>query len=228
MPFRDRTEAGRRLAAELGHLAGADVVVLGLPRGGLVVGAEVATALRAPLDVVVVRRIPVPGAAEVAMGAVAEGGAVVREERVTERAGVTAGEFRAALDREQAELARRVQRFRGLRPRLPLAGRSAVVVDDGIATGATARAACAAVRACGATRVVLAVPVCAPGAAARLRTAADELVSVETPDPFRAVGDAYQRFDQVTDDEVVDLLRRAVADRVGAAVRPGRGSAQQE
>ncbi|MGY2080007.1 phosphoribosyltransferase [Modestobacter sp. SYSU DS0657] len=222
MPFRDRTEAGRRLAPQLTHLAAEDVVVLGLPRGGLVVAAEVAAALRAPLDVVVVRRIPVPGAAEVAMGAVAEGGAVVRDERVVERAGVSAEQFRAALDRAQAELTRRVQRVRGLRPRLPLAGRTAVVVDDGIATGATARAACAAVRGCGAARVVLAVPVCAPGAADRLRTAVDELVSVETPDAFRAVGGAYQRFGQVTDDEVVDLLRRAVADRVGAASR-GRG-----
>ncbi|TWH71907.1 phosphoribosyltransferase [Modestobacter roseus] len=219
MPFRDRTEAGRRLAAELDHLAGADVVVVGLPRGGMVVAAEVAVALRAPLDLVVVRRIPLPAAPEVAMGAVAEGGAVVRDERVTERAGVGAEQFRSALDHEQAELTRRVQRFRGLRPRLPLAGRTAVVVDDGVATGATARAACAAVRACGAARVVLAVPVCAPGAPARLRTAADEVVVVETPEPFRAVSDAYRHFGQVGDDEVVDLLRRAVADRVGATSR---------
>ncbi|MGY1840779.1 MULTISPECIES: phosphoribosyltransferase [unclassified Modestobacter] len=228
MSFRDRTEAGRRLAAELTHVAGADVVVLGLPCGGTVVAAEVAAALHAPLDVVVVRRIPLPAAAGVAMGALAEGGAVVRDDRVTARAGVTAEQFRSALDREQVALTRRVQRFRGLRPRLPLAGRTAVVVDDGVATGATARAACAAVRVCGASRVVLAVPVCAPGAAARLRTAVDELVCLETPDPFRAVGDAYRCFGQITDDEVVDQLRRAVADRVGAGASGGWGSAQQQ
>lgn len=208
MSFRDRVDAGQQLATRLGHLRGPDLVVLGLPRGGVPVAAEVAAALGAPLDVVVVRKLGVPDRRELAMGAVGEGGVVVRDDDVAERAGVSPGAFAAVHRREVAELERRLAQLRALRPRLLLAGRTVVVVDDGVATGSTARAACAVVRAQGAGRVVLATPVVAPGAAAALAAEVDELVSVLAPPGFTAVGRHYADFRQTTDDEVADLLRR--------------------
>ena len=209
--FADRSDAGRRLAQRLTHLRGGDVVVLGLPRGGVPVAAEVARALDAPLDVLVVRKLGVPFQPELAMGAVGEGGVTVLNDRVLREARVDAEALAAAERRERAELDRRVRRFRGSRPAVPLAGRTALVVDDGIATGATARAACAVARAHGAARVVLAVPACSPGAGRRLRSDVDELVALQTPAQLTAVGQAYADFHQVADDEVLALLDRAAA-----------------
>jgi putative phosphoribosyl transferase len=205
--FADRRAAGRALAGALEHLRSAEPVVLGLPRGGVPVAAEVARVLGAPLDAVVVRKLGLPEQPELAMGAVGEDGVVVRHEAVLRRAGVTADELDEVIAREQAEVARRVARLRQGRPREPLAGRTAVVVDDGVATGSTARAACAVVRAQGAEWVVLAVPVCAAEAARSLTDVADDVVAVEVPDRFRSVGAAYDCFDQTDERTVLDLLR---------------------
>jgi len=208
VPFTDRADAGRRLAAQLEHLRGPDVVVVGLPRGGVPVAVEVARALGAPLDVIVVRKLGVPFQPELAMGAIGEGGALVVDERVVVEAGVTAEEFAAVEGRERAELERRVRRFRGGRPPVPLVGRTVVVVDDGIATGSTARAACQVARAQGAARVVLAVPVAPPGSVVALRPDADEVVCVEIPAWFFAIGEFYDDFTQTSDEEVIGMLAR--------------------
>jgi putative phosphoribosyl transferase len=208
--FRDRKEAGRLLAERLETLRGQDVVVLGLPRGGVPVGAEVAHALGVPLDVIVVRKVGVPFQHELAMGAVGEGGVLVVNERVVRLAHVGPEELERAERRERAELESRVQRFRGDRPAVPLDGRTAVIVDDGIATGSTARAACAVARALGAARIVLAAPVCARESARVLASDADEVVCLETPRDFGAVGQFYVDFRPTEDGEVADLLERAV------------------
>jgi putative phosphoribosyl transferase len=181
------------------------VVVLGLPRGGVPVAAVVADELGAPLDVVVVRKLGVPSQPELAMGAVGEGGVVVRSEAVVHAAGVDPASFAEVLARERAEVERRLARLRPDRPRTPVAGRTAVVVDDGLATGSTARAACAVLRAAGAARIVLAVPVAPAGMAV---DGADELVVVRSPDPFGAVGRWYVDFTATSEQEVADLLRR--------------------
>ena len=205
--FRDRADAGRQLAARLGHLRGRDVVVLGLPRGGVPVAAEVARALGAPLDVVLVRKLGLPQQPELAMGAVGEGGVVVRVDEVVRAGGVLPAVFAGVEGRERAELTRRLGHLRAVRPGVPLAGRTAVVVDDGIATGSTARAACAVVRAQGAARVVLAAPVVACDTAGTLAAEVDELAYVLSPQRFGAVGRHYADFSQTGDDEVVELLR---------------------
>jgi len=205
--FADRAEAGRALAALLAHLRGDPVVVLGLPRGGVPVAHEVALALDAPLDVIIVRKLGVPAQPELGMGAVGEDGVLVINREVVWQAGVPAAEVAAARDREQAEVAARAARYRASRPREPLAGRVAVVVDDGIATGATARAACQVARAQGADRVVLAVPVAPPGWDDRIGGVAEELVCAHVAPQFRSVGQFYADFTQTTDDEVVACLR---------------------
>jgi putative phosphoribosyl transferase len=207
--FRDRKDAGQQLADLLQPLRGPDVVVLGLPRGGVPVAAEVARALSAPLDVIVVRKVGVPGQPELAMGAVGEGGVRVVDERVARLAHVSPEEFARAGEREREELERRVQRFRGDRPPVPLTGRVAVLVDDGIATGSTARAACSVTRAMGAARVVLAAPVCARESARRLAPEVDQLVCLQSPGHFSAVGQFYDDFRATPDDEVIELLQRA-------------------
>ncbi len=209
MPFVDRADAGRRLATLLEDLRSEDVVVVGLPRGGVPVAFEVARVLGAPLDVIVVRKLGVPFQPELGMGAIGEAGARVVDERVTAAAGVSVEEFAAVEARERAELERRVLRFRGTRPPIPLAGRIVVVVDDGVATGSTAQAACQVARAQGAARVVLAVPVAPPESLATLCHHADEVVCVEMPPRFLAVGEFYEDFTQTTDGEVVALLERA-------------------
>lgn len=220
--FADRVDAGRRLAARLTHLRGSDVVVVGLPRGGVPVAAEVARALGAPLDVVVVRKLGVPYQPELGMGAIGEDGVRVINDRVVRGAGVSPAELAAVEARERVELARRAERFRAGRPRTPLAGRTVVVVDDGIATGSTAKAACEVVRAEGARRVVLAVPVAPADWTDRLAGVADELVCVGTPEPFFGVGQFYADFTQTRDDEVVDCLRRATAPAAGSMVDAAR------
>ncbi len=205
-PFADRRSAGRQLAAALEHLRGQDVVVLGLPRGGVPVAHEVATALGAPLDVVVVRKLGLPGQPELAMGAVGEGGVVVLNDRVLAVGGVAPQELEQVREREAAEVERRAQRLRGDVAREPLTGRTAVLVDDGIATGATVRAACQVVRALGAARVVVAAPVAPPSAVQQLREEADEVVCLACPAHFLAVGSWYRDFGQTSDEEVARLL----------------------
>src|SRR5512146_18071 len=209
MVFADRADAGRRLAARLGHLRGEPAVVLGLPRGGVPVAFQAAQALGVPLDVIVVRKLGVPQQPELAMGAVGEGGVRVVNRRVVDAAGVSEKVLTAVAERERATVEARAARYRARWPRQPLHGRTAVVVDDGIATGATARAACQVARAHGAARVVLAVPVAPRGWQARNADAADELVSVQTPRDFAAIGEFYADFSQTTDEEVIGCLERA-------------------
>lgn len=203
--YRDRAAAGGVLAELLAHHAGrSDVIVLGLVRGGVPVAAVVADRLAVPLDVLVVRKLGVPGAEEVAFGALGPGGVVVRNEDIAAR--LPAEQIAWVLRREQAELARRERLYRAGRGPLELAGRTAIVVDDGLATGATARAAVAVARRLGAGTVVAAVPVAAPDALAQLRAVADEVACPLAPAQFGAVSRYYDRFGQVGDDEVVALL----------------------
>lgn len=206
MQFADRTEAGRQLAKRLAHLRGQPVVVLGLPRGGVPVAAEVARAIAAPLDVIVVRKLGVPFQPELAMGAVGEEGARVIDAEVVRLARVSAEELSAIEARERSEVDRRARSYRAGRNRMSLVGRIAVIVDDGIATGATARAACQVARALGAARVVLATPVAPPDWQHRIGSDADEMVSVATPMPFFAIGEFYDDFSQTTDEAVVACL----------------------
>lgn len=198
------------------------MVVVGLPRGGVPVAAEVARALDAPLDVIVVRKLGVPFQPELGMGALGEDGVEVLNRNVIAMAGVTDREFAAVEARESAELRRRAERFRVGRERVPLTGRIVVVVDDGVATGSTARAACEVVRAHGAARVVLAVPVAPADWTRRLADAADELVCVTTPTPFFGIGQFYDDFSQTTDDEVIRHLRAAAATATPTSPAPGR------
>jgi uncharacterized protein (TIGR00369 family) len=212
MRFRDRSDAGRQLASRLLPLRGKDAVVLGLPRGGVAVAAEVARALDVPLDVIVVRKLGVPAQPELGMGAIGEGDTRVINADVVRYSGVSEADIKAVERRERAELERRTKRFRGDAPREPLAGRIAILVDDGIATGSTARAACQVARAQGAVRVVLAAPVAPPSARSILAGDADELVCLETPERFLAIGEWYDDFSQTRDEEVVSLLRAARAE----------------
>lgn len=207
MIFTDRVDAGRRLAARLQDLRGRDVVVLGLPRGGVLVAHEVARALVAPLDVIVVRKLGVPGHDELAMGAIGEDGVRVLDEGVLRTAGVGEAELAAVEAREREELERRARAFRGDRPRVSLVDRTALLVDDGIATGSTMRAACEVARAHGAAEVVVAVPVAPPGWEAQM-VLADRCVAVATPKPFMAIGQFYADFAQTTDEEVVAVLEQ--------------------
>ncbi|WP_045875941.1 phosphoribosyltransferase family protein [Pseudofrankia sp. DC12] len=211
MTFRDRVDAGRQLGRRLAYLQGQDVVVVGLPRGGVPVAYQVARALGAPLDVILVRKLGVPFQPELAMGAIAEGGIRVVNDQVVRLADITSQEFSAIEAREREELDRRARRFRGSRPRVPLAGRVVIVVDDGIATGSTASAACQIVRAVGAARVVLAAPVAPPDRIGQLRRDADEVVCLYTPEAFFGIGQFYDDFSQTPDDEVVHLLDLAAA-----------------
>lgn len=225
--FRDRQEAGRKLAARTAHLAGDDVIVLGLPRGGVPVAAEVADALGAPLDVCVVRKLGVPYRPELGMGAIGEGGTRVINEEVVEGAGVDTADLAAVEESERDVLRQRARRYRGNRPPAPLTGRTAIVVDDGVATGSTAKAACRIVRERGARRVVLAVPVAPADWTARLPGAADDYISVQTPAYFAAIGQFYQDFAQTSDEEVTDCLARASSRGTPAADRTGTDTADR-
>ena len=216
MRFTDRRDAGRQLAA---LLTGADLdrpVVLALPRGGVPVAYEVAAALHAPLDVVVVRKIGVPFQPELGVGAVAEGGQPLFDDEMLARLGLSRGDLEATVQAEQAELARRVQQYRAGRPLPDVRGRTVVVVDDGLATGSSARTALSALRDRGAQCLVLAVPVGAAETVRRLRADADEVVCVATPRDFVAVGRWYADFAQTSDAEVVDLLARAGGFQTGS------------
>jgi putative phosphoribosyl transferase len=211
MRFADRSAAGKRLAARLAHLSSEDVVVLGLPRGGVAVAAEVARGLHAPLDVILVRKLGVPIQPELGLGAIGEGGARVINPDVVRFARLTEQDIAEVEERERAVLRQRALRLRGDRPHVTLTGRTAIVVDDGIATGSTARAACQVARAHGARRVVLAVPVAPPSSASLLSQDADEVVCLETPGHFMAIGEWYEDFSQTSEEEVAALLRDAAA-----------------
>jgi len=223
--FSDRAEAGRRLAEALAPLGLREPVVLALPRGGVPVAAEIAARLGAPLDLILVRKLGVPGHEELAAGAVAEG-AVVFNPEVLAQIGRSAADFAGRVAEKEAEIAARRALFLSGRAPVPVAGRTAVVVDDGIATGATARAALLALRARGAAEVVLAVPVAPPGALAALAPLADRIVCLERPVSFWAVGAHYADFTQVGDDEVIAILDRFAGRPDGrAGKRGGAGGA---
>ncbi|MBH1937521.1 phosphoribosyltransferase [Streptomyces sp. AV19] len=208
MRFDDRVDAGRRLAARLAHLRGEHPVVLGLPRGGVPVAFQVAHALGAPLDVIIVRKLGVPYHRELGFGALGEGGVRVVRDDIMRMSRVDEDDLAEVQRDEQVQLERQAEKFRGGRSRIPLEGRTVIVVDDGIATGSTASAACKVARAQGADRVVLAVPVASPDAVEALRSEADELVYLDAPPLFSAVGEWYRDFSQTEDDEVVALLNR--------------------
>jgi predicted phosphoribosyltransferase len=217
LPFADRSAAGRVLGARLLALSAADetglslanTVVLALPRGGVPVGREVAGALGVPLDVLVTRKIGYPLQPELGVGAVAEGGQPVFDSEMLTRLGLTAAALGPVVTRERAELGRRIAAYRGERPAPALRGRHVIVVDDGLATGVTARAALRAVRAAGADRSILAVPVAALSSATAMLAEADVVVVLAAPPAFRAVGEWYQSFGQLTDADVVRLLAAA-------------------
>jgi putative phosphoribosyl transferase len=219
MSFIDRADAGRRLAERLGRFRHARPVILALPRGGVPVAAEVSAALDAPLDLVIARKVGVPFQPELAMGAIAEDGDPVRNEYVIRTAEITDDEFARACARERLEIARRRRRYLGERPPTPLAGRTAIIIDDGIATGATMRAALVAVRRRKPDKIVLAVPVAPASALEDLRDAADEIVCLETPEYFGAIGLFYRDFGQVEDQSVVDILARCRSDAPAARAR---------
>jgi putative phosphoribosyl transferase len=213
MPFLDRADAGRRLSSLLAGLPtierGPGSVVVGLPRGGIPVAYEIARALGAPLDVILVRKVGLPAQPELAMGAIGEDGVRVVNEDVVRAERVSEQQFAEVEELERAELIRRAERYRADHPRVPLAGKTAIVVDDGIATGSTARAACQVAREHGAARVVLAVPLAPQASLDALASVVDEVVCAEVPEPFLAIGQWYLDFTQTGDAEVVDLLRRA-------------------
>ena len=208
MQFRNRVDAGRQLAAKLAEYAGrSDVLVLALPRGGVPVAFEVAASLGAPLDLFVVRKLGTPGHRELAMGAIASGGVRVLNEDVVRWYGIKAGDIDRVAQEEQRELARRESAYREGREPLPIEGRVVILVDDGLATGSTMRAAVMAVKQRSPSRVVVAVPVGARHTCDELSATADEVVCALTPEAFSAVGQWYVDFDQITDDEVRRLLR---------------------
>lgn len=212
LPFADRIAAGRALAAKLSSFANrTDVVVLGLPRGGVPVAAEVAAALSAPLDVCVVRKIGVPGHDEFAMGAIASGGIVELDRSLIQGLGITDAAVAAVVQRERAELARREKAYRNGRAAPAIAGRTVILVDDGLATGSTMRAAVNALRVQRPVQLVVAVPVGAPEACAALAKVADACVCVARPDPFQAVGLWYVDFRPTSDAEVLACLEDAAA-----------------
>jgi len=208
MPFIDRTDAGRKLAKALASYKNQRPVVLALPRGGVPVAAEVATALNAPLDLILVRKIGVPFQPELAMGAVVDGvePIVVRNEEVIKLTGVSESDFNSIRDRELAEIERRRKRYLGDRPHPQIAGRIVIVVDDGIATGATTRAALRATRIRNPSKLVLAVPVAPTDTLSKLHSEADDIVCLEDYEEFGAIGFFYSDFRQVSDTEVTEML----------------------
>jgi predicted phosphoribosyltransferase len=211
--FRDRRDAGRRLAAELSDYADqSDVLVLALPRGGVPVAYEVARALHAQLDVFMVRKLGVPGYEELAMGAIATGGLRVLDQELLRMLDIPPDVIERVTAIETSELERRERQYRGDRPPPDVRGRTVILIDDGLATGSTMRAAIAALKKEGAKRIVVAVPVAPPETCEALRAQVDDVVCAVTPEPFRAVGLWYGDFSQTTDEEVRDLLARAASE----------------
>jgi putative phosphoribosyl transferase len=224
--FFDRADAGRQLASRLTRYANrSDVVVLALPRGGVPVGLEVARTLNAPLDVFLVRKLGVPGHSELAMGAIASGGVRVLNDDLIEQLEISQRVVDEATERERVELERRERLYRGDRQLPTLADRIVILVDDGLATGATMEAAIRAMRQHGPSRVVVAVPVGAADTCDRLGRIADEVVCIIAPEPFHAVGLWYERFEQTSDETVVDSLRRS-RDPKGSSGSPGSHGSQ--
>jgi putative phosphoribosyl transferase len=216
LPFRDRRQAGRILAERLEHLRGQPgLLVLALPRGGVAVGFEVAHALQAPLDVFIVRKLGFPGHEEFAMGAIASGG--VRVMNPMPGMNVAPAAVAAVVAREQDELVRREHLYRGDRPAVGIRGRTVIVVDDGLATGSTMRAAVTSIRQQHPAHLVVAVPVGAEETCRQLHAEADEVICAATPYPFRAVGLWYESFPQASDDEVHELLEEARREQAHAA-----------
>lgn len=213
MQFQNRTDAGRRLGRALLSYAGRDVLVLGLPRGGVPVAFEVASMLGAPLDVWVVRKLGVPFQPELGMGAVAEGPALVLDRQLIADLGVATREVMAVVRREADELGRRVLRFRGDRPPPDVSGRTVILIDDGIATGNTTRAVIKGLRKRGAEQLVIATPVATPEVIARLRPLVDDVVCLSRPRDLIAIGVAYEDFRQVSDAEVARLVAAAGGER---------------
>jgi predicted phosphoribosyltransferase len=210
MIFEDRTEAGDVLAKHLSHLAHrSDTLVLGLPRGGVPVAYEVARELGAPLDIFLVRKLGVPGQEELALGALASGNVRVLNDAVVRELGIPEETIEAITRREQLELQRREHEYRGHRPPLDVRGKIVILIDDGLATGSTMRAAAQALRQMGPARIVVAVPIASAVTCNRIRSEADEVICVNTPEDFFAVGQWYRHFEQTTDGEVRDLLERA-------------------
>ncbi len=213
--FRDRTEGGQLLATKLAAYANRpDVLVLALPRGGVPVAFEVARALHAPLDVIIVRKLGVPGEEELAMGAIASGGVRVLNDDVVQMLAIPEGVINKVAAHEQQELERRERLYRGDRPAYEVRGRTIILVDDGIATGATMRAAVAALRQQQPARIVIAVPAAPSSTCEEFAAEVDELVSVIRPDGFFAVGFWYENFSQTTDEEVRDLLQQATHEQL--------------
>jgi predicted phosphoribosyltransferase len=209
--FRNRTEAGQILATLLEAYADRpDVLVLGLPRGGVPVAFQVTKALHAPLDVFLVRKLGVPGHEELAMGAIASGGIRVLNDDVIGYLGIPINVIDAATEIEQRELSRREQAYRGSRPPAPVHGQTVILVDDGLATGSTMRAAVAALRSQKPARLIVAVPVSAPATCEELKAEVDQIVCASTPEPFYGVGQWYEDFSQTTDEEVRSLLEQAM------------------
>src|SRR6267143_1945433 len=210
MIYRDRIEAGKYLAAQLAHYADRDdLLVLALPRGGVPVAFEVAKALRAPLDIFLVRKLGVPGHEELAMGAIATGGVRVLNDDAVEYLGIPSRVIDSVAANELRELERREREYRGDRPEPDVRGKTVILVDDGLATGSTMRAAAAALRQQNPARIVVAVPVSAPQTCDEYRMGVDEIICAMTPEPFFGVGLWYEDFSQTTDEEVRDLLERA-------------------
>jgi putative phosphoribosyl transferase len=222
MFFRDRREAGQRLGAQLTEFANRDVLVLALPRGGVPVGFEVAQSLNAPMDVLVVRKLGVPGRKELAMGAIASGGFRILNWEVIRANTLSPQQVDAVAEKEAHELQRREQEYRGNRKRMEIVGRSVILVDDGLATGSTMRAAIAALRHENPEKIVVAVPVAAPATCAEIETAVDRVVCLYTPPKFLSVSQWYQNFSQISDEEVRKLLDRA-AERVQRPVSSSVG-----
>lgn len=208
--LRDRQEAGVRLAGELAEAGTEHPLVLGLPRGGVVVASEIASRLHAPLDVLIVRKVGAPGNPEYGLGTVVEGGAYSLDTDRVRESGYTTQELEPTIERERQEARRRADVYRAVRPRVPRAGRTVIVVDDGAATGGTLRASLRVVRAEGARRVVAALGVAPADLCRTLEREADELVVLLRPRLFYAVGQFYDRFEPVEEDEVLELLRRSM------------------
>jgi len=222
MPFKNRIEAGRKLAKALAGYKDQQPVILALPRGGVPVAAEVAAALKAPLDLILVRKVGVPFQPELAMGAVVDGATplIVRNEDVIRLAGINESDFKAICDAELAEIERRRQRYLGDRERAEVSGHTAIVIDDGVATGATTRAALRATRQRGPKRLVLAVPVAPTDSLAELRGEADDVICLEDHEFFGAIGAYYADFRQVSDEEVIKLLAQFPVRKLGEAEQP--------
>ncbi len=206
MMFKDRREAGRMLAERLSHYKGKDVVVLAIPRGGVIIGGEIAEQLKAPLDIVVARKIGAPGNPEYAVGAVSPDGTTYIDKEAVEILGISAKYLEEEKRRQMAEIERRMKRYRGS-GEYAIAGKVAILVDDGVATGYTALAALEFIRKMAPSKLVFAVPVSPPGTLRKLRERSDEVICLETPDWFQAISQFYREFEQVKDEEVQRILR---------------------